>query len=175
MWFYQPKIIRYYCRYLLVGIMIILPLFLLILSLDKHFTSPDEIIYPIIILSFLTIFNFIVIQVGLWENMFSKIYISENEIIWKCPLRTTRQMLVAECVEIGGFLRYKDNGIPIETIYFSKTKITNISTAAKNLRRNRNIIVFRYSEALYTHIKKSVANEKTRRLIAYRVQRKASL
>lgn len=175
MWFYQPKIIRYFCRYLLVGIMIILPLFLLILSLDEHFTSLDEIIYPIIILSFLTIFNFIVIQVGFWENMFAKIYISEYEIIWQCPLRATRRMLVAECVEIGGFLRYKDDGIPIETIYFSKTTIANISTVAKNLRRNRNIIVFRYSEALYKHVKKTVANEKTRRLVAYRVQRKASL
>lgn len=172
MWFYPPKIIRYVYRYLLVGILIILPIYLMIVTLDERFTSADEILYPVISCSFLSVVGIVIVQIGFWEKMFSRLFVSEQEIRWECPLRPTRRVLLSECVEIGGFLEHAEKGIPVEEVYFTCTKGIDLSNIRKTMRHDRKIIVFWYSEELYRYIKQTVDSKKTSRLVTYRIQRK---
>ena len=171
MTFYPPKIIRFCYRYAIMGILVILPLVIMIISLDEKVTSPDEIAYPIIGCSVLAILGSVIIQLGLWEKMFSKVSISGDEIVWKCPMRQTRRITIAECIEVGAFLEHEGNGIPTEQIYFSSCANIDPLEIRKLMRCNRKIIVFWYSEELYQHIKQTMNSGTFSRMVAYRQKR----
>ena len=152
--------------------MVVVPIICLITSFDDKFTSPDEIWYPIISCSLLALFNFTVIQIGFWEKLFSKVTVSCSEVVWKCPMRRTKRLLLSECVEIGAFLEHENRGIPVEQIYFSDCKNVDLSRIRKMMRFNSKVIVFWYSEALYRHIKQTMNSHITSRLVAYRIQKR---
>ena len=170
MYFYPPKIIRYYYRYLLVGILVVLPLVLLIITVDEQFTAPDQILYPIIICPCFSIIGATIIHFGFWERMFSKLFISNQEIIWSCPFRSTKTLPIDKCAEIGGFWENEGNGIPVAQVYFSNTKNPELLSIRKKMRHDRQIIIFWYSEELYRYIKQAVDSKKTSCLTAYRIQ-----
>ncbi len=172
MTFYPPKIIRFCYRYLLIGVLVVLPIVCLILALDEKFTKPEDILYPIISCSLLAIFNFAVIQISFWEKMFSRITIKDDRVEWKCPLRKNRILPMEECVEIGAFLEHENKGIPTEEIYFSNQKNLDLPNIRRVMHKNRKIIVFWYSEELYRYIRQTADSQVTSRLVAYRTQKR---
>ncbi len=172
MTFYPPKIIRFCYRYLLIGIMVVLPVICLFLALDERFTAPEDILYPVIICSLLAIVNFVVIQIVFWEKLFSRITINKREVRWQCPLRRDRVLPLQECVEIGAFLEHENKGIPTEEIYFSNCKNLDLPNIRKAMHKNRKLIVFWHSEDLYGYIQKTVDGQVSSRLVAYRIQKR---
>lgn len=169
--FYPPKVIRFVYRYLFVGIMVIVPLLCMLTAFDEKMTRPDEMLYPIVLCPLLAVFNFVFIQLTLWEKLFAKLSISNAEIKWQCPMRRTRKLSLDECVEVGAFIENENNGIPAEQVYFSNHLNVIPSKARELMRKNKGVIVFRYSEDLYQYVKNTMNSTQTNRLIAYRLKR----
>ncbi len=172
MTFYPPKIIRFCYRYVFLGVLVVLPIICMIAAMDVRFTKPQDFWYPIVGCSLLAIFNFLVIQLGFWEKMFSRVTIKDGTVKWKCPLRRNRTLTMEECVEIGAFLEHGNKGIPTEEIYFSNQKNVDIVNIRRIMRKNCKIIVFWYSEELYRYIRQTADSKVTSRLVGYRAQKR---
>ena len=114
--FYPPASIRFFYRYMLLGILVVLPLCLIPALISV--SVPGQEIYPICVCLFLAIIGTILFVVGFSEKCFATLRITQLEIVWRCPFRRTLRMKIAECVEIGSYWENKGNGIPKEKIYF---------------------------------------------------------
>lgn len=169
--FYPPKAIRFVTRYLFVGTMVVVPLLCMLTAFDETMTRPDEMLYPLVLCPSLAVFNFVFIQLTLWEKLFGKLVISTAKIKWQCPFRRTRHLSLDECLEVGAFIENENNGIPSEQVYFSNHINVDPSNARELMRKNKGVIVFRYSEELYQYIKENMSSTQINRLVAYRVKR----
>lgn len=165
--FYPPSILRYFYRYLFVFLLTGLPLCLAVYV----FTAVEEGWIISVLCIFIAFGGAILLHVGFWEKLFGTLTLSENEILWKCPLRRTRTIPVSLCVEIGAYLENKGNGIPSEQIYFCDHSDPQICKNG-SMKASKHLIKFWYYDALCCYILSTYEGHKTVRLVNYIDQRK---
>lgn len=170
--FYLPPIIRFCYRYVLIFILVILPLGLAIHSF-WHWSEIDDIVFHFAIGCLLALTGATLIHIGFWEKCFSVLILTDEVILWRCPLRKSRMILLADCVEIGAYTENANNGIPSAQIYFSDHKYPQRDMGKNGvMKASEHLIKFWYSEELYNYLVKNYPSEKTSCLISYRRQRK---
>ena len=168
--FYPPNIVRFFYRYALIFVLILLPLFL---GVDAILSYRREGLFDLSICTLLAIFGGMLIHVSFWEKFFGIIILSNTEIRWKCPFRRTRVILLHNCTEIGAYLENENSGFPSEQIYFSDHAYPK-QHMTKNgiMKSSQHLIKFWYSEELCTFIIHNYSSKLTSCLSGYRRQRK---
>ena len=170
--FKPPKIIRFCYRYVLIGVLIVLPL---LMSIDTIISSKNVNGAPFIfciVCIMLSVIGGVFIHIGFWEKFFAVLVFTEKEIHWKCIFRKTRILPLSNCVEIGAFLENANNGIPSEQIYFSDHRHPQLRIGKNGIMKSsKHLIKFWYSEELCRFLLKNISSEKTNCLSAYRRQR----
>ena len=166
--FYTKPLIRFCYRYVALFLFIVFPL---CLSGYTEFMYGDGVwIYKVFCL-FLAVCGSILVNYAFWEKFFAVLIITNDRICWKCPFRHARMILVSDCAEIGVYIENANNGIPSKHIYFSDHK-NPWEGIGKNgvVKASHHLIKFWYSDELCSYIIKSLPDEKTTLLRAYRQQ-----
>lgn len=168
--FYPPKIVRYFYRYALLFLLIILPLFL---GIDAVISYRREGVIDLFICSSLAAIGGILLHIGFWEKFFAVLILTDTEICWKCPFRKTRVILLADCVEIGAYLENANSGIPSEQIYFSDQIYPQKNTSQNGvIKSSQHLIKFWYNDELCHYIIQNYPSKLSNCLNGYRRQRK---
>lgn len=168
---YPPKIVRFYFRYLLIFVLIILPF---AVSSYAVLYNIGEGRYIVAIAGcFLGLNGAVLIHVGFWEKFFAKITITDKYLRWSCPFRKTIVILLSDCVEIGAFVENANKGIPSEQIYFSDHVYPQRNMDRNGIIRNsQHFVKFWYSEELSNYLVKRFPSNMTGVLNAYRIKRR---
>lgn len=170
--FYPQPILRFFYRYGIVAILVLLPLWASIDALF-HWTELYDKLIIAIPYFLLSVLGSYLIHIALWEKCFSVLILTDEDICWKCPFRKTRRINLADCVEIGAYVENANKGIPSEQIYFSDY-VHPRGKMDKNgvMKASQHLIKFPYSDALGDYIMKSYPSKLTSSLSAFRRQRK---
>ena len=168
--FYPPNIVRFFYRYALVFVLVLLPLFL---GCDAIVSYHSAGLLDFIICTSLAIFGGILIHIGFGEKFFGVIILTDTEIRWKCPFRKTRVILLQDCAEIGAYLENEKSGFPSEQIYFSD-HVYPKQHMTKNgiIKPSQHFIKFWYSEELCAYIIRTYPSKLTSCLSSYRRRKK---
>ena len=170
--FYTNPALRYFYRYACILVFVGLPLWMSSPACWHAVVEEDRMGY-IILCWMIALCGAILIHVGMWEKFFAVLIVTEDEISWKCPLRKTKVIAVSKCVEIGAYIENANNGIPTEQIYFC-----DYADPQKNMGKNgvmkssEHLIKFWYTYQLCEYLIKTLPEDKTSCLVAYKKQRK---
>ena len=100
----------------------------------------------------------------LWDKFFATIYISAEEIVWKCPFRKTIHLPVDGCY-MGVELENSHNKLDYEYIYFSKTPYPREKAHRINeIPCSDSFVKYRFSPKLAEYILKTLPKEQTKPL-----------
>ena len=93
------RFFRYVAIFLFSGV----PLILSVFAFSDAIYPEDRGLF-IAFCVFLALCGLILINYAFWEKLFSVLILTKEEIQWKCPLRKTKIIPVAKCIEIGAYL-----------------------------------------------------------------------
>ena len=157
--------IRFYARWAALGL-----LTLVIVEIVWVLNVPHEEIgsyrYPTIILLCGSGITFVYcLHKELWEKFFATIYISADEVIWRCPFRKTRRLATRNCY-IGVELEDAFNkSIDYPYIYFSLTPYPrDLEHKINKIPCSERFVKYRYHADICEYILKTLPEEQTKRL-----------
>lgn len=171
--FHPAPIIRYCYRYFFVALYILFPIYIMFgLAFNKAMTNEEDRLGWFWFGLALFIFGSSIIHFAFWEKFFATLEITDDQVIWRCPLRKTQSMFLADCVVIGACREHVNNGIPSECIYISNTTTQMIDTDLRgSLKRSHHLIKYAYSDKLCDYLLQKVPDRRTQSLSAYRWRR----
>lgn len=171
--FYVQPVIRYFLRYLVLGIFVGFPLhFTCFVTFDEALVSANDRPFALVLGFLLLVIGFCIMNCVFIERCFPVLILSSSEICWKCPFRKTKVIPTANCVEIGAYLENANSGIPSEQIYFSDYLHPISQLKKENLPSSKHLIKFYYSEELYRYLINHYPGKMTSCLVAYSQQKK---
>lgn len=164
--FYPPRLVRFYFRYLLIFILILLPLSVSFYAI--HFNIGEGRYIVAIAGCFLALLGTVLIHIGFWEKFFATITFTDEYLIWRCPFRKKMVIRLSDCVEIGAYVENANKGIPSEQIYFSDHVYPQRNMNQSGIiNMSSHFIKFWYSEELSTYLIKRFPSNMTGILISY--------
>lgn len=171
---YPPAIIRFFYRYIFIGLFVVFPAcFTIVATQDGGIVATEDRLAFAILGCFLALFGCFLVHIGFWEKFFSVLIVDECRIIWKCPFRKSRMIMLTDCKEIGGDTENRESGMPFEIIYFSTKHYPQQHRDKKGIIKNSDqYIKFWYSEELYRYLIDHYPSEYTGRLVFYHQKRK---
>ena len=176
--FHPIPIIRYCYRYLMVGLFILYPIYVLVSSAfntEIAMIKEEDQLWWILIGAALLVGGALIIHLAFWEKFFATLEITDHQIVWKCPFRKTHRMSLNDCVAIGACKENTKGGVPSECIYIIDIKMPMIDTNLPGtLKRSHHLIKYAYSDQLCDYLLRKVPDKRTRILSAYRWRRKTN-
>ena len=177
--FYTKPPLRYFYRYALLGLLIVLPVFIFIYFAEdigwRNIWIDPSLIGGMLFLLLLVVGGIILVHFAFWEKCFATLTITEDEVIWRCPFRKTRRLPVFECRYIGVELEESANGLPYPFIYLTSEPYPyEYRHKINKLRCSDSFIKFWYSEKLSDHLRERFPGMKTGSLLAYQIKQKKS-
>ena len=162
--FKPMPIIRFYIR---PGVLVLTALHIWMCT--TPFQIPDE--EGIFLKVFWSVFCFFllflwiyILHTELWDKVCATIYISPEEIIWKCPFRKTIHLPTPGCY-IGVELENFHNKLDYEYIYFSKTSYPREKVHKINeIPCSNSFVKYRFAPELAEYILKTLPKEQTKPL-----------
>lgn len=166
--FRQLPIIRYYIRYACIFAFVGLPMFLLIAfarSIDPY--EADDLLF-MLFLSLLAIGMLLIFHFALFEKCFSYLIIEDEIVTWKCPLRKSISIPLADCKIIG--LEYEDAYIKNEYAYIYFVTFPYSKENSKyygKVKCKEGLIKFRYTSKLAEYMIKNYSDKTSYSLNKY--------
>lgn len=118
-------------------------------------------------------YGFYVLRVGLWDKLFSSIYIEENQIVWKCLLRKKRKIPKCSVRFIGVETENAFNGLEYPFIYISTSPFPKeYAHKIDKLPCREGFLKFWYTDEFATYLLHHFSSEQTRSLAYYKQAKK---
>lgn len=159
--FKPMPMIRFYARWVLLGILSA-EIYICIFSLSLPWKEGGLGFFLCLFLSLLMGYC---LHKELWEKLFATIYISKDEIIWRCSFRKTRHLSTEKC-----YIGVELEGSHIKTIdypyiYFSlKPYPRELEHKIDIIPCSNEFVKFRYDPKIAEYILKTLPKEQTKRL-----------
>lgn len=171
--FHPTPAIRYCYRYLFVALYILFPIYIMFgLAFNSAMTKEEDRFGWFLLGGILLIMGSILMHFAFWEKFFATLEITDDWVIWRCPLRKTQRMLLDNCV-VGACREHVKKGIPSECIYFCDAAMPMMDTDLHGaLKRSRHLIKYSYSNKLCDYLCQKMPDKRTRTLGAYRWRRR---
>ena len=114
---------------------------------------------------FFCLFGWIyILHIEYWDKVFATLYISPEEIVWKCPFRKTIHLSTPGCY-IGVELENSHNKLDYEYIYFSKKPYPREKAHKINeIPCSDSFVKYRFHPDIAEYILKTLPKEQTKPL-----------
>ena len=101
MLFKTKSMIRKFARWAFIVILLVIPLARSSLLLIPDFIAPDDRILHVLTVTVFFLAGIGLLHFAFWEKFFAYVKITDDGILWKCPLRKTRFLKKEDCLFIG--------------------------------------------------------------------------
>lgn len=172
--FWPKPIIRYCYRYFFVVLFILFPVYIMFgMTFNGSMVREEDRLAFFLMGLALFVLGALLMHFVFWESFFATLEITQDRVIWRCPLRKPQSMSLDDCVVIGACREHVNNGIPSECIYISDKEIAVMDSNLRgSMKRSPHLIKYAYSDRLCDYLIRKVPDKRTSSLSAYRWRRK---
>ena len=150
---------------------VILPWIELFMLLQANLIEMDGLWCLVLLVTVVTTACWLLIYYNFWEKWFAIIEVTDNSIIWSCPLKHSHTLLLFECKFFGVQLEESYNGLPYPFIYISKHPYPReLEGKINKIRCSNEFVKFWYSDDLCNCLIAKFSNNRTGPLQYYQYQ-----
>ena len=170
--FYTKPVLRFYIRWVCIGILVILPLYMAFAVWELAAEAKDGWILSAVCL-LLAVCGIVLVSYAFWEKFFATLWITEDVIEWRCPFRKTRRIRLSECRFTGVEVEESYNGLPYPFIWFSVSPYpVEFRNKINKVQNSDTFIKFWYTEQLAQYLIDHFPGKLSGPVLAYRICRK---
>ena len=170
--FYTKPGLRFYIRWVCIGILVILPL-VMAAEAWKYSIEQGGGWSLTIVCTLLLICGIGVVNYAFWEKFFATLRLTEECVEWKCPFRKTRRMSLAAWKVTGVEQEESYNALPYPFIWFSTAPYPHeFRNKINRVKNSDTFIKFWYTEPLAQYLIDRFPGRLSGPVAAYRIRQK---
>lgn len=149
--FHTLPVVKYYAGTMAFILLVLWPVGLFIWGWQEYQVTGDVrwFVLPGVLLLLCILLH----QFSFWKKFYATLHISENEIVWKCPLRKSISISIEDCVQIG--IEFEKTPAPLVYPYIYFVTYPYSKDTSKNYGKVKcrdGLIKFRYSNRIAKYV-----------------------